>query len=247
MRIASLRLLGMLAFVLVGQTASAQTADEIVERSLKALGGREALSKLTTRMASGTISLSTPGGDVTGPIEITNQAPNKVRVLIKLDLAAFNLGQVTVDQRFDGNTGFVLDTLQGNRDITGDQLELMRNTPFPNTLLTYREAGIRVELVGTEKVGDRDAFVLLFTPKTGPPVRQYIDTMTYLMIRQTVKATVDQVGEIEQMTEVLAYRDVNGIQEPARVRTVSPIQTATITLSSIQHNAPVESSVFAKP
>lgn len=247
MRIALLRLLGVLALVLVGQTASAQTADEIVERALKALGGRDALSKLTTRTATGTITVSTPGGDVSGPIEIANQAPNKVRVLIKLDLAAFNLGQVSVDQRFDGNTGFVIDTLQGNRDITGDQLELMRNTPFPNALLTYREAGIGIEFVGTEKVGDREAFVLVLKPKTGPPVRQYIDTMTNLMVRQIVKATIDPVGEVEQTTEILAYREVNGIQEPVRVRTVSPIQTATINIASIQHNAPVDASIFAKP
>jgi hypothetical protein len=247
MRITSLRLLGVLAFVLMGQMASAQTADEIVERSLKALGGRDALGKLTSRVASGTITLSTPGGDVTGPIQVFNQAPNKVRVLIRLDLAAFNLGQVSIDQRFDGNTGFVIDTLQGNRDITGDQLEMMRNTPFPNALLTYREAGIGVELAGTEKVGDREAFVLLLKPKSGPAVRQYIDTMTNLMLRQTVKATVEQVGEIEQMTEILSYRNVNGIQEPVRIRTVSPIQTATIDITSIEHNAPVETSTFAKP
>lgn len=247
MRITSLRLLGVLALVLLGQTASAQTADEIVERSLKALGGRDALGKLTTRVASGTITVSTPGGDVSGPIEIANQAPNKVRVLIKLDLAAFNLGQVSVDQRFDGTTGFVIDTLQGNRDITGDQLELMRNTMFPNALLNYREAGIGVELAGTEKLGDREAFVLVLKPKTGPPVRQYIDTMTNLMVRQVVKAVLDQVGEVEQTTEILAYRDVNGIQEPVRVRTVSPIQTATINITSIQHNVPVDAASFAKP
>jgi outer membrane lipoprotein-sorting protein len=247
MRIRSLRLLGVLALVLLGQTASAQTADEIIERSLKALGGREALSKLTTRVATGTITVSTPGGDVSGPIEIANQAPNKVRVLIKLDLAAFNLGQISVDQRFDGNTGFVIDTLQGNRDITGDQLELMRNTPFPSALLTYREAGTGVELAGTEKLGDREAYVLVLKPKTGPPVRQYIDTMTNLMVRQVVKAAIDPVGEIEQTTEILAYRDVNGIQEPVRIRTVSPIQTATINITSLQHNVPVDSSSFAKP
>jgi hypothetical protein len=66
--------------------AAAQTADEIVEKHLAAIGGRAALSKLTSRMMAGTIAISTPAGEFSGPIEIWNQAPNKVRTLINLDL-----------------------------------------------------------------------------------------------------------------------------------------------------------------
>ena len=76
----------------------AQTADEIVERSLTAQGGRAALSKLTSRVSTGTIAVSTPGGDVTGTVELYNKAPNKSRSLVKIDLSNFGLGQVTQDQ-----------------------------------------------------------------------------------------------------------------------------------------------------
>ena len=70
MKAASRRL--VIAVLLLGwaQSASAQTADDIVEKYLAAIGGRAALGKLTSRSMIGTIVLSLPIGDVSGPIEI---------------------------------------------------------------------------------------------------------------------------------------------------------------------------------
>src|SRR6516165_2338544 len=133
------------------RTAAAQSADEIVEKYLTAVGGRSALAKLTSRTMTGMITLSTPQGDVSGPVEIYSAAPNKSRTVVKLDLTALGAGQVTVDQRFDGTSGYVIDTLQGNREITGGQLDNMRNNAFPSPLLNYKDRGATVELAGREK------------------------------------------------------------------------------------------------
>ena len=99
------RLLMVVSLVLGGvRAAAAQTADEIVEKHIAALGGRAVLGKLTSRVITGTFTVSTPAGEFSGPIEVSNQAPNKVRTLIKLDLTAVGVGQMTIDQRFDGMT-----------------------------------------------------------------------------------------------------------------------------------------------
>jgi len=70
-----------LSFVFVisalAAVASAQTADAVVEKHLAALGGREALAKLTSRKSTGTVTMSTPGGDVSGPVELLIKAPFK--------------------------------------------------------------------------------------------------------------------------------------------------------------------------
>ena len=112
MRIMSTRLFAA-AFVLSSvATASAQTADEIVDKTLTAIGGRAALGKLTSRSATGTISIATPNGDIVGTIEVLNERPNKSRTLITLDLSAMGAGTMVLDQRCNGTTGYALDSMR---------------------------------------------------------------------------------------------------------------------------------------
>jgi hypothetical protein len=121
--------------------ASAQTADEIVERALAAAGGRAAHAKLRSRRATGTIALGTPAGDMSGTVEMLNEAPNKARALVQVDLSSLGAGKLVIDQRFDGLSGYVLDSLNGNREITGNQLETMRGGSFSQSSVELQAAG----------------------------------------------------------------------------------------------------------
>jgi hypothetical protein len=237
-----------LSLLLPVRMASAQTAEEIIEKSLTALGGRAAHAKLQSRLTTGTIVFVTPVGDISGSIEILNAAPNKTRTLVKADLSAVGAGQLVVDQRFDGSTAYVLDSIQGNHDITGGQLESMKNGGFPHPFLNYQALGTTVKLAGKEKVGDRDAFVLVFDPTSGPAVRQYIDAENYLPIKSTIRVEVPQIGgEVEQSNEYLDYRDVDGIKLPFRVKSTSTVQNFNVTVTKIEHNVTVDQSLFSKP
>jgi hypothetical protein len=239
----------LIAGLLLGcvQTAWAQTADEIVERHLAASGGRAALAKLTSRSNAGTITLTTPVGQLSGPIEVVSQRPNKERTLITLDLTALGAAQMTVDQRFDGKTGYVIDTLQGNRDMTGDQLEALKNGDFPTPLLSYKEKGIALKMAGKEKVGDRDAYILILEPKTGPVIREYIDAETYLLTRTVVTVDTPETGKFEQTVDLLDYRDVDGFKVPFQIKATSAVQNFVVTLTKVEHNKPIDDSLFAKP
>jgi hypothetical protein len=237
------------ATVLLGfvHTATAQTADEVIEKHIAALGGRAALGKLTSRTMTGTITLTTPAGELSGPIEVTNQSPNKVRTLIQLDLTALGAGKMTIDQRFDGNTGYAMDTLQGNRDITGDQLETMRNATFPSPFLNYKESGMKMELAPKEKVGDREAFVLITTPKTGPVTRHYIDAESFAEIRQVTKLNVPPVGDLEQTVDLSDFKEVDGVKLPFKLTATSSVQNFTVVLTKVEHNAAIDQTLFSKP
>jgi outer membrane lipoprotein-sorting protein len=226
----------------------AQSADDIIEKHLAALGGRAALEKITSRTMVGTVTVSTPAGDVSGPVEVMAQAPNKSRTLITLDLSALGAGRMVVDQRFDGTSGYVLDTLQGNRDISGSQLEAMRNNVFPSPYLKYKDAGTTVELSGKEKLGDREAYLLILKPKSGPITRQYIDAESYLAVRSVIKVDVPQIGgELEQTTELVDYREVDGVKVPFQVKTSSAVQTANIIITKVEHNKTIDPAMFSKP
>ena len=69
--------------------------------------------------------------------------------------------------------------------------------------------GTAAQLNGKEKVGDREAHVLIFEPTSGSLVRHYIDAETYLPIKSVIKVDVPQIGQqVEQTTEFLDYREV---------------------------------------
>ena len=227
--------------------AAAQTADEVINKSIDAMGGRAAMEKIKTRSMAGSLTLGTPAGDIPGTIEIQNAAPNKTRTLIKADLTSLGAGPMQIDQRFDGTTGYVLDSLQGDRPISGNQLDNMKNGGFPHPFLTYKVAGTSVSMVGKEKAGDRDAFVLLFEPTAGSPVRTYIDAETYLPIMTRVKTNLPQVGDLEQTSRTSDYRDVDGIKVPFKIEVSSAVQSFTIVVNKCEHNVPLDDKLFVKP
>jgi outer membrane lipoprotein-sorting protein len=247
MNVVSKRILAAVIVLGCAPVASAQTADEVIEKYLAAAGGRAALGKLTSRSTTGTIKLTTPGGDVSGTIEIFNQQPNKVRTLMKLDLTPLGAGPMEVDQRFDGTSGYALDSMRGNRDITGNQLENMRNAFFPNPFMNYKERGTAVELAGKEQVNGRDAYILVLKPKSGSVARQFIDAETYLPIKLVIKVDVPEVGEVEQTSEFSDYREVDGVKLPFGIRVSSAAQSFTISVTKVEHNVKIDETLFSKP
>ena len=75
--------------------------------------------------------------------------------MIKADLSAFGAGPLVIDQRFDGTTGYVLDSLQGDRaDHRRSAGKHDAPNSFPHAFLTYKAIGTTVKLTGKEKVGD---------------------------------------------------------------------------------------------
>jgi hypothetical protein len=238
----------MMAALAVAQPAAAQTADELIEKSIAAMGGRAAFAKVKTRIMSGTITLNTPGGDIPGTIEIQNAVPNKARMLIKADLTALGVGPLEIDQRFDGQTGFVLDSLQGNREITGNQLDNMRNAGFPHAFVNYKEMGFSAKLQAKETLGGGEAYVIEFAPAKGSTVRHYIDAKTLLPVRSVTRINVPQMNaDIDQTTELLDYREVDGMKVPFQVASSSSVQSFVVDITKIAHNVPVDDKLFVKP
>jgi outer membrane lipoprotein-sorting protein len=243
------RILAMVGVaILVGVPALAQTADEVIEKHLAASGGRAAYAKIMSRVGTGAITVTTPVGDLSGTIEVYSKKPNKTRTLIKLDLTALGAGQMTSDQRFDGNTGYVMDSLQGDRAIEGGQLEAMKNGSFPSPLLSYKQMGTALALGEKQKVGGKDAYVLTMTPKAGPATKLFIDADSFMLVRTSVTLNVPQLGgDIEQVVDFSDFRDVDGIKIPFITKSSNPAQTVTATISSVKHNVDIDDASFTKP
>ena len=234
-------------FVLVGAAASAQTADDIIEKGIAAGGGREALAKVTSRATTGTMTVTTPGGDVAGTIEVLNQAPNKTQTIITLDLSATGAGKMTIDQRFDGTNGYASNSMQGETPVTSSQIDTQRNAIFPSPFLDYKERGTKIALTGKEKIGDKDAYVLLVTPAKGPASRLWVDATTYLPVKTTTTVETAEAGTVEQTILLSDFRQVDGLTVPFKVVGSSAIQTFTVVVTKVEHNVNVDPARFAKP
>ena len=118
---------------------------------------------------------------------------------------------------------------------------------FRSPFLDYKERGGMVEFRGKEKVNQHDAYVLIYTPKGGTSVRWSVDVESYLPIRSIMKVRVPQLGsDVEQITGVSDYREVDGIKMPFQITTVS-VQSFTITVTRVEHNVPMDETLFSKP
>jgi outer membrane lipoprotein-sorting protein len=247
MRVTATRLLLAVSILCAAIAASAQTVDEIVEKSLTSLGGRAALGKVTSRSTSGTMTVSTPGGDISGTIEVLNQAPNKSRTLIKLDLTPLGGQSVVIDNRFDGTSGYTMDGMRGNNDMAPGQVASLRNAIFPTPFLTYKERGTKIALAGREKVADRDAYALTITPAAGPVTHLFIDAESYLPAKAVVTVELPEIGSVEQTIEFADYRDVDGVKVPFRLKGSSAVQTFFTVISKVEHNVKIDPVLFVKP
>jgi len=239
----------LVAPVLVTQAATqtaTQTADQVIEKHLAAMGGREALGKVTSRKATGTITVGTPNGDLSGPVEVYSKAPNKTRLYVVLDLAPMGMNdKLTLDQKFDGTTGWALNTLQGDRQITGNQLDNMKNATFPNPLLSYKATGTTVELLPNETVAGKSLIVLKISPKVGSVSKLFLDPDTYLPMRSSATVNSPEMGgDIEQVSEASDYRTVDGLKIPFKSVQTAGGQTVTIVFSKVEHNLAIDDAMF---
>jgi len=244
----------LLSLVLVpaaARQARAQTPDEVIEKHIAAVGGRAALSKITSRRSTGTMTIASPQGDLTGPVEFDAKPRNKSRVYIEFDLTSVGAPpgtpKLVIEQKFDGTTGVSLNSMNGDVEVSGNQLDNMRNNIFPTSLLTYKEQGYKMELLPKEQVKGKDAFVIRATPKAGSVTKLYFDAVSYMLVKTAATINIPAMGgDIEQVSEQSDFRKVDGLTLPFLIVRTDPAQTATIKMTKIEHNVALDDKMFSK-
>ena len=62
------------------------------------------------------------------------------------------------------------------------------------------------------------------------------------------RLVLPQLGrEVEQTTEFLDYREVDGVKLPFQLKSTSSVQNYTIEITKVEHNVPVDEALFSKP
>src|SRR5262249_5499927 len=151
-------------------------------------------------------------------------------VLLELDLSAMGMpDKMVIDQKFDGTNGVSLNSMQGEAEISANQLDNMRNNVFPTSLLTYKQLGYKLELLPKEQVNGKDAFVIRATPKAGSVTKLYFDATSYMLVKSVATINAPAMGgDIEQTSEQSDFRKVDGIMIPFQIVRSDPNQVFTI-------------------
>ena len=215
------------------------TAEQVLAKYFAAIGGKEAAAKFKTTVMKGTVEFDRDPKERNAEIEVTQKGPDKFLIIRK---APQGVSTVAVN----GNIGWIKSGTV-SRDLSGRDLELSRRATaayYSATKVVAEPAQLKV--LGTEKIGDREAYVLAFNVDADTTTKYFFDTQTGLLLRQ-LTTTRTLLVPVPEQVEFEDYRDVDGVKLPFTVRSsdTSTFSTATRRFTEIRHNVPVDDNVFA--
>lgn len=215
------------------------TVDQILEKYVAAIGGKEANQKITSRATKGTFELAAMG--ISAQAEVLSKAPNSF--LLTINIPGFGLTQ----QGFNGTAGWANDPQVGLRDVTGKELTTMKRQADFYRDIRMKELYPKMVLLGKETVEGKETYVVEATPADGDnPEKFYFDTQTFLIVRNDV-ITENESGKTPIQSFIEDYREVDGVKVPFVLRQKLPAFTITIKTTEVKHNVEIDNAKFNKP
>jgi hypothetical protein len=213
------------------------TVDQIIDKYVQALGGKAAIEKINSRVTKGALDISI---GASGTAEIYEKAPNKSLALI--DIAGFGL----VREGYNGTVAWTDNPQSGMREKSGVELADTKLDSEFYKPIKIKALYPKMELQSKQKVGEREAYVIMATPAQGSPEKWFFDTQTGLLIRTDAERESPE-GKVPVETHIEDYREVDGVKLPHTIRQVLPAFSITIKVNEIKHNVPIEDAKFDKP
>jgi photosynthetic reaction center cytochrome c subunit len=222
----------------------AATPDQILDKYLQAVGGAQALGRLTSFTAKGTYE----GFDsdfAKVPVDLYAKAPN-LRAMV-IHMASGDSTSV-----HDGREAWLayprdlapvpMIPLIG-ADLVGARVDAQLTFPAPIKMLL---TGWRADFPAVS-IDDKPVFVVQGTVER-VPVKLYFDKMSGLLVRQTRFAPT-AVGTVPTHVTYSDYREVpgTGVKIPFTWQSTWVDGQYTVNLTSVQPNATIDAARFAKP
>jgi len=237
MKILRLAFAGML--LLSSAFVKAQTADEVINKHIAAIGGKDVIAKIKSQVVES--NLNVMGSDLTATTTLLVGKGFK-------NVANFN-GQEIV-QVITPTSGWMLNPLAGQTDptpIPEDQVKSAQATlELGGGLFNYKEKGSKVELAGTENVDGVKAIKLKLTDKEGKESFYFLDPTTYYLIKH--EATINANGQDMTMVSTFSnYKktDIGYVMPYTTVRNQG--FEMTITVSKVEFNKDIDPKIFEMP
>src|SRR5436853_2314429 len=209
------------------------TGNEIVAKHLVAVGGKEALLKLKTRVALGTVKKES---EADAELAIFSELPNRISANYRFEKYDWKL-------RSDGTKVIFFPPISRKLYMITDKYNemlasgLMFNSVTLSNVLTEAESsGVKFEAKGTRKLHGRAAYVVEVKRGKGDAFRLYFDAEDFMWVRTdyghvTISKQMgaftndavfhgeDEIG-IDFYIETSDFRNVDGIKLPFKFEQV---------------------------
>jgi CubicO group peptidase (beta-lactamase class C family) len=217
--------------------------EELMQKTIDAAGGEANLRKITSRVTVADIDLENQGVKATNTSY--NKAPNKAAS--ETIFTALNKTIGTGWEYFDGSAGEEIYSFAPPEKFAGKRLEDARLGADLYAQLDWKTNFKKIEVKGTAKVGDQEAWVVSFEPHKGTSFREYYSTGNFLLLkREGVVPSSTSSIQLPYSVTYSDYRDVDGIMLPFKIVTNSIANGNVVTtVRSIKQNIPVEDTTFA--
>ena len=216
------------------QSVKAQTADEVIDKYLTALGGKEKILSLKSVKKVG--SLNVQGMDV--GVTVTRVQG----VGSRNDISVPGMGEGF--QVVNPMKGWDFMPFMGQaspEEVSVDKLKSSLSLlDIQGSLVNYKEKGSQVEMSGKEKVENAECYKLKLTDKQGVISTLFIDSKSNYLVKSIITAKSSN-GDIN--TE-LSFGDFKKTEEGYIFPFSEVMERGTIIFTSIETNRPVDEKIF---
>ena len=211
------------------------SVDQVLERYVQALGGREALAKLTTRVVKG----SRVGADgVLVPEELYQKAPDKLTITTSYPNVTFRSG-------FDGARAWARDD-KGSDQLNDQFAEALRREAEFYNGARLRELYPKMTVVSRETVGGRETYVISAPAPDDGREKLYFDAQTGLLVRRYLEFKT-ALGSTPVQVDYEDYREVDAVKLPFQLRWSNPRYSWGRKVNEVKHNVSIEDEKFNPP
>jgi photosynthetic reaction center cytochrome c subunit len=214
---------------------SGPTAEELIDKYVQALGGAKAVDKVSTRVATGTIDF----GGTSYAIDVYSKEPDSRASFVHMPEG----DNITT---FNGQEGWLGSPNRPTREMHGSDLDgasIDADIHFPTDL---KKMFTQVETRGSEKIDDRDTYLVIGKREGKTPLRLYFDAQSGLLLR-LVRYGETALGLMPTQIDYADYRDLNGVKVPFRWTLARPSGRFTIQAKDMKQNVAMDDAKFAKP
>jgi zinc protease len=216
------------------------TVDSILAKHISAMGGKEKLQKITSRVMKFKLESETLGASHG---QVYAKAPNKVRSEIELDSGTINEG-------FDGSVAWAKNPWEDLRIKSGDELAKAKRDAEFHRELNVKKVYPDLAYKGVETVEGDEAYILESKPSAGSKERFAFSKKSGLLVRQQSDFQGPQ-GPVSVQLLAADYKEFDGVKYPTRLKikfsTGGQSFEFSMNVTEVKHNVPIEDSRFAKP